>query len=221
MDGIQGIALTGWQRYDHFATLCELFPTALPSLAISLNTATKGYFDIDSKHSAIVSSLTCPEAPSDRYLWLDLQKDPTLTAFSRCMFPGSSVFRFINRISALVSESREFIDSIKLSRGWLSDYNIRHNFSSPTRIQELLDDQPRLLASMTNLAKNTIDSMWEVYDHWTIGEYVEQRIYPIISELKNLEKIGENLKMKKTWPQRPLPYLKQLEMLGVSQKSPN
>lgn len=85
---------------------------------------------------------------------------------------------------------------------------------------ELLDDQPRLLASLTNLCKNLIEAMFEVYDHWSIGEYVEQRIYPIINELRNLEKVGDNLKMKKTWPQRPLPYLKQLESLGVSPKPP-
>lgn len=36
-----------------------------------------------------------------------------------------------------------------------------------------------------------------------------------MSELKYLEKTGESLKMRKTWPQRPLPYLKQLELLGV------
>lgn len=136
------------------------------------------------------------------------------------MFPGSSIFRFIQRLASLNAEAREFIDTIKHQRGWLSDYNIRHNFSSPTRIMELLDDQPRLLASLTNLCKNLIEAMYEVYDHWSIGEYVEQRIYPIINELRNLEKVGDNLKMKKTWPQRPLPYLKQLESLGVSPKPP-
>lgn len=28
----KGIFLTGWQRYDHFSVLCEIFPVAVPSL---------------------------------------------------------------------------------------------------------------------------------------------------------------------------------------------
>lgn len=218
---MRGIALTGWSRYDHFAVLCELFPAAIPSLAVCLHTASTGYFEIDSKLNSIIPSLTCPEAPNDRYLWLDMQKDPNLGAFSRCIFPGSSVFRYMNRLSSLVTEAREFIDSIKFSRGWLSDYNIRHNFTSPSRVMELLDDQPRLQATLTNLARSIAEGMEEMYDHWTIGEYIEQRIYPLINELKNLEKVGDSLRMRKVFPVRPLPYLeKYLKEIGITQKTP-
>lgn len=61
--GIQGLVLTGWQRYDHFAVLCELLPVAIPSLALSLSSASKGYFEVDVKENNLLSVLTCPEPP--------------------------------------------------------------------------------------------------------------------------------------------------------------
>lgn len=205
-NGIQGIALTGWSRYDHFAVLCELFLTGIPSLAMSLHTASNGYFDIDSTTNPIIPALTCPDAPSDRFLWLDMQKDPNLNSFSRCLFPGSSIFRHITRLALTIDETRQFIDSIKYSRGWLTYYNVQHNFTSNTRIAILLEDKPRLEAILTNSAKTLFEVMIDFYDEFTIGEFIEQNIYPYVKELNDLEAKAQKLMKFSTFPVRPFPY---------------
>lgn len=53
--------------------------------------------------------------------------------------------------------------------------------------------------------------MTEMYDNFTIVEYIEQKIYPLVSELRNLEKVSESLKLRKVFPVRPLPHGKYVE----------
>ena len=47
-----GIALTGWSRFDHLMCLCELLPTAIPSLALCLQTIEKNGFNEEAHRTA-------------------------------------------------------------------------------------------------------------------------------------------------------------------------
>lgn len=206
-DGITGFAITGWQRYDHFSVLCELLPVSLPSLAICLSTIAKGYFNVDVSNNAIFSALTCPEPSAERLVhrpWMELHHDPGLSSFSKCMFPGSPTFRFVHHLKSIVSETRDYIDSLKFNKGWMTQYNIRHNFSSPIRVDELIEDATRLKNSLNTLANNAEEAMHSVYDKWTIQEFIELHIKPLMDELSEIEKNGDVLSKFRVWPRRPL-----------------
>lgn len=208
-NGIMGLALTGWQRYDHFAVLCELLPVSIPSLAISLSTVSKGYFDTDLTHNHILAALTCSEPSESQRThrpWLEMGRDPELLTFAKCMFPGSQTLRYVIRLTNSITDARHYLENVNYKRGWLTAYNIRHNFSSPIRIDELISDAVRLEAALTALAKNAADSLIDVFDKWTIDEYIEQTIMPMLDELQKLQEHAKQLMAMRVWPRRPLPY---------------
>lgn len=214
--GLVGIVLTGWQRYDHFAVLCELLPAAVPSLALNLITVTHGYFNSSLKEK-FLTALSCPvqnTVHSSPFISLDM--DPFLwDKLNRCMFPGNSFFRLTSRLQNMETEAREYLDLTRRQKGWMTAYNVRHNYSLPLRVEELTADLPRVYHGMINLARSAADAMVDVFDNYTVSEWIEQRIYPYILELEQLQNQSIALKSVNQWPARPLPPLKDLQRLGV------
>nr|CAD7447511.1 unnamed protein product [Timema bartmani] len=304
--GFRGIAITGWQRYDHFAVLCELLPASIPSLAVNLLTTSYGYFN-QSLRNKLYSSLGCSRgAPSSPARFgntadtiVNLNSDPYLwDKMGRCFFPGAPFFKLtyrlhISEIEEMMDEDgrrlldlcarnkmkvanswykkerenhkvtryswggeqkfvkdyfimgeemkrqtvyikgtpsvstgcwwqtcrikvvKEFLESVTLSKGWMTDYNIRRNFSSPLRVDELMAEHPRVYHSLTALARSARDAMEEVFDSYTISEWVEQHVYPTILKLEQLQKDSVALKVPHLWPRRPFEPLRDLKRLGV------
>ncbi|VEN38850.1 unnamed protein product [Callosobruchus maculatus] len=213
-DGMRGLVLTGWQRYDHFAVLCELLPSALPSLALNLIAVSNGYFN-SSLRNKFLTALSCPEQNITPFINLD--SDPFMwEKLSRCIFPGNTVFRLMNRLHNMETESREFLDLVHRQKGWMTSYNVRHNYSLPLRVDEVIADMPRLYHAAISLAKIAADSMAGIFDNYTISEWIEQKIYPYILEFERIQNDSAVLKGVEQWPVRPLPILKKLQRLGIA-----
>lgn len=214
-NGLSGIALTGWQRYDHFAVLCELFPASFPSLAISLLAVSHGYFDRTLKHK-LLSVLSCPVANGRNYVFLRLDSDPYLwDKMRRCMFPGSPFFRLTYLLHAAKVEAEDYIMTTRKRKGWLTEYNARRNYSLPLRVDELTADLPRVYSGLSNVAKGAADTMGDIFDVYTVSEWVEQKVYPYILELEKIQNDSVALKNVVNWESRPLRPLKDLKRLGV------
>jgi hexosaminidase len=77
-----GIAVTGWSRYDHMLSLCELLPSSIPSLAYTLQTIVHGRIDFQQNMTVSQSFLGCDRMP----LW---EKSTEITYIS-CRFPGKN-----------------------------------------------------------------------------------------------------------------------------------
>ncbi|GFT73860.1 hexosaminidase D [Nephila pilipes] len=202
--GFRGIALTGWQRYDHFASLCELLPASLPSLLLNLLTVSQGHFD----NEIFPKMQELLECSSRAHYHLDLEHDPSMwRALGVCFFPGSAVFRVTLRHNEVAKSLDKFIADITTHKGWMTEYNINHNFSSPLRVNELLRDFSYYNSSLNMLQEAAVKALREVYDDDTVSEWIELNIYPYTKKMKAIWEQGMRLKKYQVWPRRPLPRL--------------
>ncbi|CAG9773073.1 unnamed protein product [Ceutorhynchus assimilis] len=216
--GFRGIVLTGWQRYDHFAVLCELLPAALPSLILNLLATSHGFFNVTQKDQ-FLSALSCPRQSDNRrpIPFLSLDSDPNMwEKLARCLFPGNEFFKLMYRLHNMENEAKEYLDVTTKQRGWMTAYNGKHNYSLPLRVDELTQELPRVYHGMINLARNTVDSLGKWFDNYTISEWIEQRIYPYMLELEKIQNQSTTLKNVMYWPARPLPILKELQRHGIA-----
>lgn len=213
--GLRGLALTGWQRYDHFAVLCELLPVGMPSLMTSLSTVSKGYFSTNPRDNELLRVLRCVFQPDSRrsgHPWLELHPNAHYSQlFAVCSYPGHLVFKYALRLYDKLVEVRNYLQQTREHSAWLSDYNVRHNFSSPLRVQELTARTPQLVEELRAMAREAQQLLWEVYDEHTVAEFVEQHIYPSISALHQQLASGQTLLQRRTWQQRPLPLTLELQ----------
>ena len=97
----------------------------------------------------------------------------------------------------------------------MTDYNVRHNYTSPARIEELIRELPFHLGSLNTLAKQTMDALRDIFDMYTISEWMEQKLLPLFEKLDRIQNDAKQLRARKYWPQRPLKLFDYWNYYGV------
>lgn len=190
----QGIFITGWQRYDHFAILCELLAVAIPSLALCLSTL----------HAYADSPLSPPKQVVHL---LDCEHPYGLMgpAFGtpKCHYPGGDVLEAVLHFQQLQQDFKEMLRDPRVN-GWITDYNIEHSFSNPQHVVVALSDLDRIEEEYHEIVEEIRMAMLDVYDNYTVSEWRETYLEPLRKQILHLVNARERLLTKESWPRRPL-----------------
>ena len=167
-------------------------------MSASLNQYPKYINERKADHGALAkvgSLLKC-----NSFLNLDLKY---LEYTNTCDFPGSSVYETSQKLFIL----RKDIDNMMRNphvTGWVTDYNIEHNFASPQHVEQGLQDLSMLLFDYNQLMVDSEKALTNVYDEYTVKEWISFNLKPTLTKLEKLRASSTKLQEMTVWPRRPL-----------------
>ncbi|XP_012271746.1 hexosaminidase D [Orussus abietinus] len=180
----RGTAFTGWSRYDHYATMCELLPTAIPSLALCLKVWLHGY--TEQIFTEVAKSLGYIEHP----LHVTPQPRPAPIP-SSLLFPGWQVAVGIEWFLNFKAKFHNVTESEQI-RTWMNPWQVANNFTNPMQLESLVPAITNLLLELSSLEGYLKVQMEAMFFPFTIDEWFGTHIEPMKDKLKELKRTTEN-----------------------------
>ncbi|XP_061562605.1 hexosaminidase D isoform X1 [Phycodurus eques] len=174
---IRGIAMTGWQRYDHLSVLCELMPVALPSLAACLQTLIHGQFSLEAENQVTkmlgVSSVEAESMGS--------------TFDDATLFPGRKLAESIVELDSLlcVEDIRSFETNMYV-RGWFSPYHRSRRMANPLITVQIQSQASTYLALLQQKIDVVREEMIHLYPDSAAQEWIDEHVSPVIAPLQRI-----------------------------------
>ncbi|XP_060748329.1 beta-N-acetylhexosaminidase isoform X2 [Tachysurus vachellii] len=170
---LDGIALTGWQRYEHHTVLCELLPVAIPSLAICLNTLKYGSFNRTAENE-VEKLLGCK---------VDLNAN---SCNGNLSFPGSEVYKMVKKIHNELQQSIGKLNQDYFVRGSFGPYQRKYNFASPRNIGHFLGTLTNLMKMWDPFMETFKKEMMDIYFSNSVEEWMEENVNQHMDNLRSL-----------------------------------
>ncbi|XP_005809678.1 hexosaminidase D [Xiphophorus maculatus] len=174
---MRGIAITGWQRYDHLSVLCELLPVALPSLASCLQTLNHGEFSTEA-HRNVTEMLGVSSVEMEAM---------ERTSTGESLFPGRRLAELIVEINSLLNaEDLRFFESNMFVRGWFSPYHRQRKMVNPLNSMHIHNQASLYLDTLQKMVEAVRKEMVHFYPDSTADEWIEEHASPVAAPLQRI-----------------------------------
>ncbi|KAK3520484.1 hypothetical protein QTP70_024093 [Hemibagrus guttatus] len=171
---LDGIALTGWQRYEHHTVLCELLPVAIPSLAICLETLKYGQFN-QTAENEVEKLLGCK---------IDIKAN---SCKGNAAFPGAEVYNMVQKIHNELQKSVEKVLQNYHLRGSFGPYQRKFNFANPRNIGYFNGTLTKALKEWNPFMETFKREMMTIYFSNTVDEWMDENVKQHMDKLHSLD----------------------------------
>ncbi|XP_063898665.1 hexosaminidase D isoform X2 [Helicoverpa armigera] len=159
----QGIILTGWSRYDHYATLCELFPVSLPCLANCLRILCLAHGLPATK---ILNEVLPPEE-----------------------WPGEELARCVHTFIFIRERCLSLLNS-DLINTWLNPWQISHKYTIPVHVEGIAVATQQILTELSVLKTELSDRLIQITGERSRDEWLETHVEPLIAKLTRVYEVS-------------------------------
>ncbi|XP_034414957.1 hexosaminidase D [Cyclopterus lumpus] len=174
---LQGIAITGWQRYDHLSVLCELMHVALPSLAACLQTLSHGRFSAEAQ-GKVAERLGISS--------VEVEAIGRTTA-DESLFPGRRLAELTVELNSMLnSEDIRFFENNMFFRGWFSPYHQQRKMVSPLIAMQIHSQASTYLTTLQEKVAAVREEMVRLYPESTAQEWIEEHVSPVTAPLQRI-----------------------------------
>ncbi|XP_072382765.1 hexosaminidase D-like isoform X2 [Diabrotica undecimpunctata] len=193
---LRGIVLTGWSRFDHYATLCELLPCGIPSLFFSLMTLRHGEYS--------------PEACETEALRINCSFPFNNMTNRPPIFPGSEVYVVMEWLASFIRKYKMEINDDRFNT-WFNPWQIKTRHVNRGHILGIHANLEALLGELEIVEKRFDECVVNIlYNHTTeelkgtLIDPIKQNINKMLQESKSLIDPGYSSKpqaFKRNWLQ--------------------
>ncbi|XP_066914042.1 hexosaminidase D-like [Clytia hemisphaerica] len=180
---VEGVALTGWSRFDHYGPLCETLPAGIPTMVLCLSILDHGGFDKD-VHDKTSKLLGFPKPFQTNVNYFKLYKPENAT------FKGQQFYNFVGTFEKY-NGWKEWAE-VRL-KGWSRPYNVKKGHLSYFQLNETrhgLEKSSRELMKLRVKGKEVLSNF---FDDETVTEWLEDKIdatsHVIDKELKQVKEM--------------------------------